>query len=125
MREDLVARSTLATRWTDADLRALSARFGVSAEAMLLRLVTLGKATREYYRERRPRFLAVYAQRRGQGSGHGHYYRDKVRYLGRRYIKTLLQAFDNEDLSLAELSTYLDVKYKDVPKLRDWLRRNE
>jgi Zn-dependent peptidase ImmA (M78 family) len=44
------------TSWSNDDLRALAGRFGDSAEAMLVRLVTLNLASREEYRARRPVF---------------------------------------------------------------------
>ena len=56
-------------RWTDDELLELSGSFGVSKEAMLVRLVSLGYATREYYKERRPVFLEQYQEQRINSTG--------------------------------------------------------
>jgi Zn-dependent peptidase ImmA (M78 family) len=113
--EEVVATASSRKRWTDEELLYLAGRFGVSIEAMLLRLVTLGKATREYFRERKPFFVHRYSSR--SDTGFITYYPKKIRNLGRRYITTVLSAYDRDEITAADLCRYLDIKLKNVPAL--------
>ncbi|WP_437757192.1 ImmA/IrrE family metallo-endopeptidase [Sorangium sp. So ce1389] len=66
-----VAQHSSSARWRDTDLVRIARKYSVSKEAMLRRLVDLGHASREYYREKRVEFEAQYAgidqERRGGG----------------------------------------------------------
>jgi len=117
LREPLVAAATSEIRWSEDELADLAGKFGVSAEAMLLRLVTLERASREFYRERRPLYLQRYREQRQNGKGFLTYYAEQSRNLGRRYITTVWQAYERGDISDPDLSTYLQTKPQNVPKL--------
>jgi len=120
--EQLVAQAPSSKRWNDDELLFLSKRFGVSAEAMLLRLVTLNRASPEFYRERRPDFLRLYAEAGRLQSGGPGYYKDQVRFLGRAYIQMVLDAYDRADITDPDLARYLgNMKLKNVPKLVETL----
>lgn len=56
----VVAREGSPESWDYASLSAAAAPFGVSAEALLRRLVTLGRIGPEFYQARREEFLAAY-----------------------------------------------------------------
>jgi Zn-dependent peptidase ImmA (M78 family) len=122
-----VSSAPATTRWTDTELRSLARRFGVSSEAMLLRLVTLERASADYYRERRAHFLAIYAGLRERdandkrATGGPSYYRMKIRNFGRRYVTSVLAAYHRRDITGAELADYLDIKLDRVPKLEEAL----
>jgi len=103
--------------WTDDDLRALASSFGVSAEAMLVRLVTLDLASREDYRARRPAFLAQYRAQRGASAGFLSYYNKQIRNMSRRYIGVVWRAYERGEVSDPDLSTYVNTKPENVPKL--------
>jgi Zn-dependent peptidase ImmA (M78 family)/transcriptional regulator with XRE-family HTH domain len=105
------------TNWTDDELRRLSEGFGVSAEAMLVRLVTLDLATRDYYRQRRPVFLAQYRAQRSAGGGFLPYYNKQIRNLSRRYIGVVWRAYERGEVSDPDLSTYLNTKPQNIPTL--------
>ena len=88
---------------------------------MLLRLVTLQRASRESYRERRRHFLLRNKSEVGQQGGFITYYRKQIRNLGRRYITTVLDAYRREEITDVDLSRYLDMKLKNVPTLVETL----
>lgn len=117
LREEMVVRASRGTRWRDDELFSLAGRFGVSAEAMLLRLVTLDRASWDLYRERRPHFLQSYREQQDQGKGRITYYPKTIRNLGRRYIATVLNAYGRDEITDADLIRYLDVKLKNIPTL--------
>jgi Zn-dependent peptidase ImmA (M78 family)/transcriptional regulator with XRE-family HTH domain len=121
LREPLVGRSSEESSWSDDDLLYLAGRFGVSAEAMLLRLVTLERASRDFYRDRRQHFLRQYGEQREQQAGFITYYNKQIRNLGRRYIHTVLDAYNRDDITDADLSRYLGMKLKNVPTLVETL----
>jgi Zn-dependent peptidase ImmA (M78 family) len=108
-----VAHASPTTRWTDEALGQLADMYGVSREAMLLRLIELDRASWDYYFERRPYFLRKYEEvqedkkvRKGGPS----YYRMKLRDFGRRYVTTVLDAYHRDVVTSSDLSDYLDIK---------------
>lgn len=103
--------------WSDEELMELSGQFGVSLEAMLVRLVNLNLASREFYRARRPAFQELYREQHKNGGGRLTYYPKQIRNLGRRYISTVWRAYERGDVSDPELSTYLQTKLENVPRL--------
>lgn len=125
--EDLVAYPGATPEWTDAQLSYLASRYGVSAETMLRRLVTLQRASLEFYLRKRKEYQKGYAQwreekrlvRKGGGPS---YYRLKLRDLGNRYVSDVLDAYQRRDINSSELSDFLDMKLNHVPKLAELLR---
>lgn len=83
--------------WDDETLVQLSRRWGVSREAVLRRLVTLNRASYEFYRIKRQEYLAAYAaqreeerdKRRGSTGGPPPY-RMAVRDRGKPYVRLVL-----------------------------------
>jgi Zn-dependent peptidase ImmA (M78 family) len=115
--EAVADRGDAETYWANDDLRALAGRFGVSAEAMLVRLVTLDLASREEYRARRPVFLEQYRAQRRENAGFLTYYNEQIRNMSRRYIEVVWRAYERGEVSTPDLSTYLNTKPQNIPKL--------
>jgi Zn-dependent peptidase ImmA (M78 family)/transcriptional regulator with XRE-family HTH domain len=119
--EPAVRAASDGSAWSDADLAYLAGRFGVSEEAMLLRLITLKRASREFYWERRRHFVLRRSADCGQSAGFITYYNKQIRNLGRRYIRTVLHAYNRDEITDADLSRYLGMKLKYVPTLVETL----
>ena len=106
---------------SDDVLRQLAEGYGVSREALLLRLVTLGWASWDDYFRAKPHFEEIYEARGKSGQedkgGGPTYYTMKVRDLGRRYISTVLEAYHREDINNAELARYLHIKVNHIAAL--------
>lgn len=118
--DPLVDSASVSTTWADGDLHQLAQRFGVSDEAMLLRLVSLHRAPEEEYRRRRKLFLSIYAARGKEAlrtTGGPGYYQLKLRDFGRRYVMMVLKAFREQDIHDSEVADYLDMKLDHVAKL--------
>ena len=112
--------------WSDDQLRALSARYRVSREALLLRLVALGKAEQGLYLQKRRQFEEENRLRAGAQShvsGGGDYYRLKIRDLGQRFVADVLAAYDNDDISSRDVTRYLGVQLGQLPKLESLVQR--
>jgi Zn-dependent peptidase ImmA (M78 family)/DNA-binding XRE family transcriptional regulator len=122
--EPLVQRYGGAHSWTLDELRQLSNRFGASSEALLLRLITLDKATWDLYWARKPELEAEYAearrrerQRQQEGQGGPSYYVVKARDLGHGYVASVLDAFRSRAISSLDVADYLDVRYEQLSRL--------
>jgi Zn-dependent peptidase ImmA (M78 family) len=112
------------TEWTNDELFRLAGLFKVSTEALLLRLVTLGKASMDFYWSRRPSFVQRYKEMRDaneaklkQSEGGPSPYLMKIRNLGRRYITDVLDAYDRDLIDPSDVSDFLDIKLNNLPKL--------
>ena len=121
LNEELVAGATPRTIWGDKDLFHLAGRFGVSAEAMLLRLVTLNRTSWYFYLQRRSSVQRRYSETHGGKSSFGNYYRQKVRDLGRGYITAVINAHRRDAITTTDLLRYLDIKLKNLPSLYESL----
>ena len=110
--------------WDEAVLGQLSDRYGVSREAVLRRLVTLNRASWDFYLRRRDEYLAAYAQqrdekraRRRSSSGGPPPYRMAVRDQGKPYVRLVLDAYHRDAISPSSLSSLLGLKLKHVAAL--------
>jgi Zn-dependent peptidase ImmA (M78 family) len=115
--------------WDDDVLKQLSVRYGVSQEAVLRRLVTLDRASWDFYLDRRERYLVAYqtqraAERRRRREAHGGPppYRMAVRDRGRPYVRLVLDAYHRDTISPSNLSRLLGLKLKHVAALEREVR---
>lgn len=114
----VVERATRPEGWTYDDLRAAAAPFGVSAEAFLRRLATLGRTTQAFYRRRREEFLRAYEadEARTRASG-GNWYRNTARDLGKGYVRQIADAYRRRVIDSYTAASYLNVKVDQIPRL--------
>lgn len=117
------------TPWTTSELHKLAQPFGASAEAFLLRLVSLNRATWETYRALKKELDEAYEQARAQQKqrqreteGGPSYYVVKARDLGHGYASSVLDAFRSRVITSADVAHYLDVRFDQLPKLQAALR---
>lgn len=115
-----LVRAHIADRsdWTYADLRRAAAPFGVSAEAFLRRLLTLGHVTEAFYADRREEFLRAYdaETERDRASG-GNWYRNAVRDKGKGFVRVVTDAHQRRLIDTYTAATFLDVKASQLPRL--------
>ncbi len=122
----LVPRDTLLTHpsvaatrgpreWPDDTLKQLAEQFAVSREVILRRMVILGRATDDFYERKRAEYLARYRQLAEQArerEGFPPFYRILVRDNGREYTRLVLEAFDRQRITAADVSDYLGTSLK-------------
>ena len=115
--------------WSLDELWTLSARYGPSSEAVLLRLIAVGKATWDLYWTRKPQLEEAYQhareaerERRSEASGGPSYYVVKARDLGHGYAAAVLDAYHARTISSLDVADYLDVRFDQLPKLEAVLR---
>lgn len=107
-------------RWTDDELRKVAGKFKVSREAILRRLLTLGRTTQDHYARMRERFLEEYkelAVRKKKKKGFMRPHQKSVRNNGRTFTQIALEAYHHEEITSRELSDYLGVKVDQIDKV--------
>lgn len=117
-RPEVIARASVPSSWDYEALAATAAPFGVSAEALMRRLVTLGRVDRSTYDARRPDFLRAYqadADRRTGGGGN--WYFTTVRDLGKGYVRRVMDAHERRIINSYTAASYLDAKVDQLPRL--------
>lgn len=120
----VVAEGRRSTNWTDADLRDLARQFNVSREALLRRLLTFDRTTEQFYRAKRDQYIAEYAaakvrqkQRAADTEMKRNMPQETVSNLGRPLVRMLLGNYYQDRITLSEVSGYLGLNVKHIPKL--------
>lgn len=112
--------------WDAAVLAQLSGRYGVSQEAVLRRLVTLRRASMDFYLEQREEYLEAYGQQRedekarrqgNENKGGPPPHRMAIRDRGKPYVRLVLDAYHRDEISPSSLSSFLGLKLRHVPAL--------
>ena len=102
---------------SDSDLEALAKRFKVSREVIVRRLLTIGTVSLDFYRSKRDSYLRMYQQRARREGGFAPYEVVRVRDLGKLFVRTVVSAYRQEAITSADLSNYLGIKIKYLPKV--------
>jgi Zn-dependent peptidase ImmA (M78 family) len=108
-----VSRHEGSEPWAQEELTRLANRYVVSVEALVRRLLTLGKATKAFYEKKRKELQEAYAaslaQRRfGRSTPAG----TAVNRLGLLFTRLVLDAYHTEAISAGAVSDYLDIRLK-------------
>lgn len=106
-------------RWTNEELEDLSRRFGASREAVLRRLLIVGRTSRAEYLRSRRRFLQEYQQRRENQSGAPPQDRLVISRVGSLFAGLVLAGYDQDKITASRVSDYLGVKLKHLAAIRE------
>ena len=128
LRDRAIRGAAAGHEWTNAELGDIARRFTTSREAVLRRLLTLGRTPEVYYRAWRERYYAEFDrpaddETRGRG-GFADYYQMKVRELGVPYISTVVDAYNQDTISTSDLLRFLNIKLKSLPRVEEELVKN-
>jgi Zn-dependent peptidase ImmA (M78 family)/transcriptional regulator with XRE-family HTH domain len=117
---EVVARTDIPASWDYDTLRPVAAQFGVSAEALLRRLSTLGLVPIEVYRKRRAEFIAAQDDEADRSrAGGGNWYRSAVRDLGKAYVRAVTDAHRRRVIDSNTAAIYLDAKVSQIQRLAE------
>jgi Zn-dependent peptidase ImmA (M78 family) len=116
--EPIVAGKALRANWEEAEVRRLAEKYSVSQEVVLRRLLTLGRISQSFYRQRRQELVDAYRREaeRSQG-GFVPYHVLKTRDLGRAFIRLVLEAYHTETINSSDVAEMLGVKLKHLPTI--------
>lgn len=108
--------------WDDEELRTIARAIGVSREALLIRFVTIGRASWDYYRQQRQRFLDEYRQRAEDRAKEKKPIPIKqpiklMSWNGRGFTRLVLRSYYDQRITLNDVSSYLGAKVKHIPEL--------
>lgn len=106
------------TSWDYFDLRRAAAPFGMSAEAFLRRLLSLGRVTRKFYSDMREEFQEAYRrdEERERSSG-GNANRNAARDLGKGFVRLVADAYNRRVIDSYTAATYLNLRVERIPKV--------
>ena len=115
--------------WSLDELSSIARRFQTSSEALLLRLISIGKADWPTYRRRSPELRSEYdaaiehrREQRKKGRGGADFYRTKARDLGHGYANSVLDAFGSSAINARDAADFLDIKFGQLAQLQTELR---
>lgn len=111
--------------WSDAEISDLARSYGVSREAFVRRLLTFDLTTPEFYQRKRNQYNAEYVvylerQKQKQKESDGiprNIPLETISNFGRPFVGMVLGNYHQERLTLSEVSGYLGLKTKHLPKL--------
>jgi Zn-dependent peptidase ImmA (M78 family) len=118
---DEVARSGI-REWDDEELRRIGGAIGASRQALLLRFVTLNRASWDHYKEWDEVFEAEYRQQAEDRAQEKKPVQIK-RYImvmswnGRGFTRLVLRSYYDQRITLNDVSSYLGAKVKHIPEL--------
>ena len=113
LQEHLVATNSSRREWLDDDILSLAEKYAVSQEAMLRRLVVIGRASLDFYQAKREEFLRIYAERRkNKPQGAPPYHRLVIRDNGIPYTQLVLRSYYERRITACDVSDYLDINLK-------------
>jgi Zn-dependent peptidase ImmA (M78 family) len=116
--EALVAQKGAQKSWRDEELESLALTFGVSQEAVLRRLLTLGRTTQAFYDSKRAEFQKIYAQldeKKEPSEGGPKYHYVVLSQLGRTFTQLVFQGYHDRYFTLRDVAGLLNVKVTTVP----------
>lgn len=113
-----------AVDWSDAEIAELAKRFNVSREALLRRLLTFGMTTNHFYQTKRSQYIAEYQAQQKKKKEEAaeedmkrNMPQETVSNLGKPLVRMLLGNYYQDRLTLSEVSGYLGLKVKHIPRL--------
>jgi Zn-dependent peptidase ImmA (M78 family)/DNA-binding XRE family transcriptional regulator len=109
--------------WNDEELRTMANAIGVSREAFLLRLVTMRRASWDFYMGRRKKFKDDY-EAAAAARALAPKKEVKIKYPillmswnGRGFTRLVLRSYYDNRITLNDVSSYLGAKVKHIPAL--------
>lgn len=120
--EAIVRRHGTGVVWTDEELRSLSQRFGASREAILRRLLDIGRTDETYYRERREAFLVEYEEaRQHRESGFAPPHQIALASAGPAFSGLVLSSYAHGNITASDVSDYLGIRLKHLSRIEQQL----
>lgn len=109
--------------WSDDELRKIARAIGVSRHALLLRLVSIKRATWDFYKKQRARFTEearIAAEKSAQEPKKEVAIPQPTLVMsrnGRGYTRLVLRSYYDQRITLNDVSDYLGAKVKYIPDL--------
>lgn len=105
--------------WSDAEIQSLSRKFGGSREALLVRLLSLGRTSDKFYYKKRDEYRLEYAkwrEQRKEGFAPPHVV--SLSSAGPLFTSLVIENFNREHITASDVSDYLQVRVKHLPEIQ-------
>lgn len=105
--------------WSDSDIQSLSRKFGGSREALLVRLLSLGRTSEKFYYKKRDEYRVEYAkwrEQRKEGFAPPHVV--SLSSAGPLFTNLVIENFNREHITASDVSDYLQVRIKHLPEIQ-------
>jgi len=115
---DIVRTQPMRTMtWSDKALQGIATQFNVSSEAVLRRLLTLGRTSTEFYQQRREALLKAYAEAAPKRRGFVPPSQEPLSTAGRMFVRLVLQGYYQEKITSSDVADFLSVRLNHLPKI--------
>jgi Zn-dependent peptidase ImmA (M78 family)/DNA-binding XRE family transcriptional regulator len=120
---DVVVRAHAGAGWSDEELQRLARRFSASRFVVLRRLLTAGRTTAAFYREKYGEWVAAARARSAKKETEGGPPPDRaaVAERGQTFVRLVLQSYYQDRITLSDVSEYLGVRLKHLSKIEQAL----
>jgi Zn-dependent peptidase ImmA (M78 family)/DNA-binding XRE family transcriptional regulator len=108
----------------DDTISQVSRQFSVSQEVVLRRLLTIGLVSRAVYQKKREDYMKAY-QKEKATEGFASPSTMAIRDLGKRFVRVVVDAYRQETITSADLSDFLGVRLKHLPRIEQAVFRAE
>jgi len=122
----VIAQGARSQNWSDTEISDLAKQYNVSREALLRRILTFDRTTADFYGKKRAQYIAEYLAmkaRQKEESAETEMKRnmpqETISNLGRPLVRMLLGNYYLDRITLSEVSGYLGLKVKHIPKLEE------
>lgn len=107
--------------WSDEHIQELANIYCVSREVIVRRLLTLGRASETFYRQKRVAYLAEYlafkkSQKEKNENFRENVGRKRASILG-NFARLVVQSYYRDRITLSDVSGYLGIKLRHLPEL--------
>ena len=105
--------------WSDGEIQSLSRKFGGSREALLVRLLSLGRTTEKFYYKKRDEYRLEYTkwrEQRKEGFAPPHVV--SLSSAGPLFTNLVIENFNREHITASDVSDYLQVRVKHLPEIQ-------
>ncbi len=117
LRTSIFAGSTaMREDWTDSEIRTLTRTFWVSREAAVRRMATLGRTSPAFYRRKRLEYEKERPASRPKSSPIPQSV-IALAVVGPMFARLVLEGYSRESITSSDVSEYLGVKLKHIPKI--------
>lgn len=122
----LVIENGARTTWDNSVISALADDFNVSYEVILRRLLNLGRTTKDFYKQKREQmrreFEGLESAKAGEKkSGFALPHTLAISSAGKTFAKLVLDSYRQKKIGVMDVSEYLGVKLKHLPKIEQAL----
>jgi Zn-dependent peptidase ImmA (M78 family)/DNA-binding XRE family transcriptional regulator len=106
--------------WKEEDIYKLAKKYGTSRETVLRRLLVAGRTSKEFYQRKREEYrkdFEIYHGLLKQRKGFAPTHIKVVSREGLPFIRLVLSSFYQKKITASDLSDYLEVRLKHIPKI--------